>query len=123
VQDGLAEAYGVRAAFKQDKNGCPSFMAPSVWGEAARKFALARALGQYILFGDEGKGLATNGYSIQQQANRAFAAELLAPRVALLEELERFTDLERLAHSHTLDVRLLQHQMANNREKFTTPSF
>lgn len=56
-----------------------------------RRFAMARLLGDRLLHSDEGESLlpATRSYSYRQKVQRAFAAEFLAPRSEVGNELAR----------------------------------
>jgi hypothetical protein len=61
---------------------------PLIRREDSKIFALARGIGDYLMFGDTGPAPLTDTHSDRQAAGRAFAAEFLAPAV-VLRELER----------------------------------
>lgn len=82
----------------------------------ALRFDQARAL--YALLSMDGPRLVTAGFDPDQQASRAFAAELLAPAEYLRSRVKsRFVDQERLQQLATalkVDTQLIRHQVENH---------
>ncbi len=82
--------------------------------EENRRFLEARGLYQGIFAGSQGARLVTSAHTWDQQTARAFAAELLAPRAALLERRPTTdTDVEAFAREYRVSARVIEHQLEN----------
>lgn len=67
--------------------GAPACVIPSGKGDTAKRFLLARALGDYMGRPEAGLGVLTSMDTVRQAQSRAFAAELLAPAESLRTRL------------------------------------
>jgi hypothetical protein len=84
--------------------------------EDSQRFLDARGLFHALLACEHGGRLVTRGYTWDQQASRAFAAELLAPRAALAERVTAFADrtkIEELAVEFNASTVLIAKQLEN----------
>jgi hypothetical protein len=83
----------------------------------ARRFALARALYHSLVTATSGPRLVTSARTWHQSASRAFAAEFLAPKEALVSLLESdefdSEDLTKLADRFAVDSQVVRHQLEN----------
>lgn len=89
--------------------------------EDSRRFLMARGLFQALTGCTNGARLLTKAFTWDQQAGRAFAAELLAPRDALAEyadadmELDERSELQKkLANKYNVSTQLIGHQLQNH---------
>lgn len=86
---------------------------------ASARFAEARALWHFMFRADEGPFLLTWAHGQTQRAERAFAAELLAPAAGLLEQLDRkptivsVDETEALADHFRVSPMVVEHQLEN----------
>ena len=86
----------------------------------AKRFLEARALFHALFTCDSGPRLVTRGHDWDQQASRGFAAELLAPRTALLRAIAPYSDEEDrpvkvvgLSRKYGVSVELIERQIEN----------
>ncbi len=86
--------------------------------EDNKRFFVARGL-YHALFGSaKGERLITNAFTWDQQASRAFAAELLAPRRALVDRLtdwENDEQITQLANEFKISTKVIENQLRNAR--------
>ena len=82
--------------------------------EENQRFLEARGLYQGRLANSRGPRLVTSAHTWDQQTARAFAAELLAPRAAMVERMPT-TDaaVEALAREYRVSTRVIEHQLEN----------
>lgn len=93
---------------------------PEVLRPDSSRFLLARGLYHALMGCSSGARLLTGAYTWEQQASRAFAAELLAPKKALAAEVGSDMDdaecvqiLERLAEDYNVSTLVVQRQLEN----------
>jgi len=82
----------------------------------SQRFLDARGLYHGLFACKSGQRLVTKAYTWDQQASRAFAAELLAPREALSARIPRLADsaaVEQLANEFEVSTRLIENQLEN----------
>lgn len=94
-------------------NGGLAIVVGNFKDERTQSFALARAVGDYLLFGRSGRSPVMDTYSFQQQAGRAFAAELLAPGNRIREMHEDGWTEEDIADDLFVSTRVVRHQIEN----------
>jgi hypothetical protein len=135
IEDVAASLDGFRLTF-EDQNDVPSRAVKAVvgWADSATakivgplpqrpdnaRFLKARGLYHALNSCPEGARLLTTANTWDQQASRAFAAELLVPREALAakastimdsEDREKFSD--EMAREYNVSSKLIEHQMQN----------
>ncbi|MEA9761792.1 MULTISPECIES: ArsR family transcriptional regulator [Xanthomonas] len=107
---------GTLAAFQQETNGAPTVLVQKEWGAIGSAFALARSIGDYLVF-QSGKSCVTNRYTDRQAVGRAFAAEFMAPAagiIAMVDEDEKSFD--EVAWHYGVPFDVVNHQYRNNLE-------
>jgi hypothetical protein len=77
-------------------------------------FALGRAIGDIILFGEHGPAPITDRYTYRQAVGRAFAAELLAPAAAVVPMHADGWDEDELASHWRVSRQVITNQIKNN---------
>ena len=86
-------------------------------GEIGKRFLFCRALGEAIASYDT--GLVTRGTTRRQQANRAFAAEFLAPSQSLRERITYSVvddeQVDDLAEEFGVSTQVIRNQVKNHR--------
>lgn len=85
--------------------------------EANARFLEARALCHALFSCRLGARLLTRAHTWDQQASRAFAAELLAPQAVLWERTGDWAsqeDIDRLAHEFKVSTHVIQRQLQNS---------
>ncbi len=108
----------VQAVVGWDRDQTPALAGPVPKRDANRRFLEARALYCALYACDRSARLATDAHTWDQQASRAFAAELLAPQAALLDAIEeRPADfdvlVDELASRYLVSTRVVEHQLEN----------
>jgi len=108
----------VRAVVGWKPDQTPVVAGPIPSRDTDRRFLEARGLYHAIYACDRGPRLATNAHTWDQQASRAFAAELLAPQAALLDEAARNTEdndtlVSTLASRYRVSARVIEYQLEN----------
>jgi hypothetical protein len=78
-------------------------------------FALARAIGDYIVFDQYGRAPITNAQSYRQAVGRAFAAELLAPANVVVGMCEDNLTIEEISDERHVSAMVIEHQIENHR--------
>lgn len=100
----------------RDDENYPAF-ALRTFGENGRKFLFCRALAQ-VLVSPDSHALLTRARSEQQQRNRAFAAEFLAPSAALRNKVSVASvdgeDMDELAREFGVSPFVIAHQIENH---------
>ncbi len=100
-----------------DSAGQPAFMVAPPRPEAQR-FHFCRALFEFLTGKDGGASLMTRTASDRQRRNRAFAAEFLAPSVALRAAVARPSvseeEIDDLAHDFGVSSFVIRHQLENH---------
>jgi hypothetical protein len=81
--------------------------------EDSRAFALARGIGDYLMFGDTGPAALTDTYSARQASGRAFAAEFLAPATALRELKLNGWPEDEIAREFGVGEKVVEYQLKN----------
>ena len=99
--------------------GTPACVIPSQRGESAKRFLLARALGDYLGRSEAGLGILTSMDTARQAQSRAFAAELLAPaeslRTRLADQRRTGEDMIRnLGQEFGVSTWVINHQIRNH---------
>jgi len=82
----------------------------------AQRFLDARGLFHGLFTSHSSQRLVTRAYTWDQQASRAFAAELLAPRAALAARFPAWADraaVEQLAQEFLASTRVIENQLEN----------
>lgn len=96
--------------------GSPMIGVSSGRAEARRRFLVCRALGGFLASGSA--ALVTTRGTERQRRNRAFAAEFLAPAVAIRERLPQGRlgeeDLAELAETFSVSEWVIRHQVENH---------
>lgn len=80
------DAPGALRAFQSIEGDAPTFVVENE-GSKSSAFVLARAIGDYVAFGNHASCVA-DLYTDRQAVGRAFAAEFMAPREAVVEMIE-----------------------------------
>lgn len=76
----------------------------------SRTFAMMRAIGDFVVYGEAGRAPVTDTYSFRQGVGRAFAAEMLAPRAVVLDmDRQGMTTEEIAAVRHISEVVVVHH--------------
>lgn len=111
---------GIRAAVGWQAGRTPMLAGPIPSADTSRRFLEARGLYHAAYACDRGARLVTSAHAWDQQASRAFAAELLAPQTALLEYVTSAGDSEdhesvvrTLASRYAVSAWVIQHQLEN----------
>ncbi|WP_368794373.1 ImmA/IrrE family metallo-endopeptidase [Candidatus Synechococcus spongiarum] len=95
--------------------GGPACAITSQRRETAKRFVLARALGDYIGRSDAGLGILTSMDTARQARSRAFAAELLAPAESLRPRLaDQGVNVHDLGQEFDVSTQLINHQITNH---------
>ena len=98
-------------------DSAPVFGIPGSLRDERKRFVLARALGDFLSFGES--SLITHGPSEHQQRNRAFAAEFLAPADALRNRIRAaMVDeeaVDELAAEFQVSSFVIRHQIQNHK--------
>ena len=76
-------------------------------------FLLARAIGDYVAFGDRRMPI-VEIYTDRQAVGRAFAAELIAPSEAVVDMIDQGLSWMRVANHFGATSRVIRHQFDNN---------
>ena len=88
------------------------------WRETARRFTLARALGDYLGRTAQGPAILSGLATDRQAQSRAFAAEFLVPAEALRRELRSnripLDDVDDLADEFGVSSYVVRHQIENH---------
>src|SRR5205085_3936670 len=82
----------------------------------ADRFFVARGLYHALFTCDRSERLITRAYTWDQQASRAFAAELLAPRAALIARAPQQADratIDQLAQEFATSTKVIENQLEN----------
>jgi hypothetical protein len=103
-------------SYLADDSG-PVFGIPVCLRPEKKRFAIARAVGDFLNFGES--SLITRSRTEHQQRNRAFAAEFLAPAHSIRARISRDTvddeDVELLANEFRVSEFVIRHQIQNHR--------
>lgn len=98
-------------------NSAPIFGFTASLRDEQKRFVFARAVGDFLSFGDS--SLITHGPSEHQQRNRAFAAEFLAPAEALRNRIRTATvgedAVDELAAEFQVSSFVILHQIQNHK--------
>ena len=120
VEQNHLTGFEVRAAVGWRGGREPVIVGPRPRREEGLRFLQARALYHAAFAAANGARLITTAHTWDQQASRAFAAELLAPQEALVSRFgtprdrdELQTTIDGLAAAYRVDPRLIEHQLAN----------
>jgi len=113
------EAFAFDALVGTNAHGSPAFVIAKVL-ENTRQFALCRCLYAYLMAVQRtALGIVSTARSDHQQANRAFAAEFLAPAATLRLRLRGSTvndeQIEDLASEFGVSSLVIRHQIGNHR--------
>ena len=110
----------IRAAVGWRAGKTPVVTGPVPARESSARFLHARGLYHAAYACEEGARLITDAHTWDQQASRAFAAELLAPQAALVARLESATKgqdsddvIRSLAKEYRVGELVVEHQLAN----------
>jgi len=115
VENGqLSVEPGIHAAGRADKSAVVLNRRPAA---PARRFTLARAL-WHVLIEPESLFLVTAAHTDRQRAERAFAAELLAPAAGVADRLAArgasdVEDVDEVARSYGVSAMVIEHQIEN----------
>ncbi len=108
----------VQAVVGWKSDHTPVVAGPIPSRDANRRFLEARALYHAIFACDRGPRLATNAHTWDQQASRAFAAELLAPQAVLVDETTHYSGdrdslVRTLASRYRVSTQVIGYQLEN----------
>jgi hypothetical protein len=81
-------------------------------------FTLARAIGDFVVFGDRGRSPITDSQSYRQAVGRAFAAELLAPAEVVVRMSHGGLTVEEIAHARCVSEEPIRRQIQNHPDLF-----
>jgi hypothetical protein len=117
VSEEFAPPSGIDAISCRFHDSAPVFGIPGLLRDQRKRFVLARALGDFLSFGES--SLITHGPSEHQQRNRAFAAEFLAPADALRNQIRVATmgeeAVDELAAEFQVSPFVIRHQIQNHK--------
>lgn len=82
--------------------------------ETSALFALARSIGDFVVYAQTGRSPITATYSHRQAVGRAFAAELLAPAEVITEMAADGFSVEEIAEDRHVSTMVIQNQLANH---------
>ncbi|HEY4261484.1 MAG TPA: hypothetical protein VGM98_15050 [Schlesneria sp.] len=109
--------HGIKAICGQSKSGVFYAAGPEHPIHRNQNFTNARSLYHALATSQVSQRLVTDAYSLDQKASRAFAAELLAPREALLNGLARSTvdpvTVEKFSREFLVSPRVIELQLEN----------
>jgi DNA-binding MarR family transcriptional regulator len=115
VDDGLAlspDAPGTLRAFQSLEGEAPTFIVEDE-GPRASAFTLARGVGDFLAFGSPASCVA-DLYTDRQAVGRAFAAEFMAPRSAVVEMVEHDDQpISRIADHFGVSASVVHRQYQN----------
>lgn len=84
------------------------------WARQAESFALARAIGDVVCFGDARRSVVNRLHQAERQAaGRAFAAEFLAPVDSVLDMVDSGLDDDEIAGSFNVSPQVIARQIEN----------
>ena len=84
------------------------------WARHAESFALARAIGDVVCFGDARRFVVNGLHQAERQAaGRAFAAELLAPVESVVDMVDSGCDVDEVAGSFNVSPQVIARQIEN----------
>lgn len=112
-------SHSIKAVVGWHKDPNPTLIGPIPPLSSSRRFIEARALFHAAFLCEHGPRLVTRAHDWDQQASRGFAAELLAPRQALLARLsdvdidDRADPIGRLAQEYDVSSELISRQLQN----------
>ncbi|MDX2151434.1 MAG: ImmA/IrrE family metallo-endopeptidase [Bryobacteraceae bacterium] len=113
----FAAPSGIDGIFWRFEGRAPVFGIPGSLRDERKRFVIARALGDFLSFGEG--SLITHGPTEHQQRNRAFAAEFLAPAHALQNRIRTAAvgeeAIEELAAEFRVSPFVIRHQIQNRR--------
>ncbi len=123
----MSNATGVYDALvATNRRQSPAFALSNLHNEAAQRFHFCRGLYEFLLGRGFGPWLVTKSSSDVQKRNRAFAAEFLAPAVALRERVSGQTvsadEVEDLAEQFGVSAYVIGHQLENHQIAAVFPS-
>lgn len=97
-----------------DTERAPRILVGGYLRESPRAFALARAMGDWTVYGDDGPRPITDTQSSHRQAvGRAFAAEFLAPAETVLAMREARKPVDDIAEFFGVDTNVVEKQIEN----------
>jgi hypothetical protein len=86
---------------------------PLIHREDSKIFALARGVGDYLIFGDTGPAALTDTHSSRQASGWAFAAEFLAPAAELRELKHNGWEEDEIAREFGVGEKVVEYQLKN----------
>lgn len=104
---------GLRAAV----NGAPDHPRVVVAGPGrpdALNFATMRAIGDYLVYGSDGRAPVNDIYSYRQAVGRAFAAEMLAPAEIIAEMQDEGMAVEEISAKRNVSELTILHHLENS---------
>jgi hypothetical protein len=110
-------ARGLRASLYFDGKSTRALVS-NFRSDTSSLFALARAVGDFIIYVQLGRSPITNTQSYRQAVGRAFAAELLAPAEIVIDMFEDGLTVEEIAVERHVDTLVIQHQLENSLESY-----
>jgi len=106
----------VQALVGWSRDGSVTLAGPRPPRSDSQRFLESRGLYQAMFGCDQSERLLTRAYTWDQQSSRAFAAELLAPRAALVARVKGTADeddLAKLSEDFGVSRRVIEHQLTN----------
>ncbi len=104
---------GLRASLRFDGATAGAIISESRF-QGPSIFALARAIGDFIVFGDRGRSPITDSQSYRQAVGRAFAAEFLAPAEVIARLSKDGLSVEEIAHARGVSEESIMRQIQNH---------
>jgi Zn-dependent peptidase ImmA (M78 family) len=115
------KAPGSLRAFQSMEGDVPTLIIEDE-GPHASAFVLARGMGDFIAFGSRAACVA-DLYTDRQAVGRAFAAEFMAPRDAVVRMMEEEDHpIATVADHFGVQTSVVQHQYENSFRRFSSPA-
>jgi len=116
----VSKATGVYdAVVATNRHKSPAFALSGLHSEAAQRFHFCRGLYEFLHGTDNGPWLVTRSFSDTQKQNRAFAAEFLAPALALRERVSgrivSADEVDDIAVEFGVSAFVIGHQLENHK--------
>lgn len=105
---------GLRAEV-QDGQSTPKIIVAALPVPQARTFAMMRAIGDFLVFDQDGRAPITDTYSYRQGVGRAFAVEMLAPAQTILQMEDDGLSTEEIAAARNVSEVAIAYHLQNHR--------
>ncbi len=92
----------------------PKIVVAGFTREAPSIFALARAIGDFVVFGEEGRSPIMDTFSYRQKVGRAYAAEFLAPAEVVIPMFKAGRTIEDIGADRGVSDYVIERQIENH---------